>query len=385
MDWPFPPAQYIDTDDDLAALIEALSNEPLLCFDTESNSLYVYHERVCLIQISTRERDYIVDPLTIEDMQPLGLLLADESIETVFHAAEYDLMCLKRDYDFEVRNLFDTMIAARILGYHSIGLNNLLREFLGVELDKRHQRDNWGQRPLEPDSLLYAQMDTHYLARLRDILYDMLQSGGYLEEAHETFNELGDLVPAHDGRNFDPEGYWKLGIPNRLRNSSMGILSELYRMRDKLAREQNRPPFKILSNRALVEIARNKPKSLRDLRRIKGVSPAQTRRYGSKILSAVRRGKSVNLPPRPVNHPPPSEISDRYVALHTWRKERAVERGVESDVIVSKQTLWSLAHLAPTSLDQMQGIQGLGPWRLQTYGEEILQVIEIHDSQNGHA
>src|SRR5690606_29531 len=131
--------------------------------DTESNSLYAYRERVCLIQLSTRSRDYILDPLIIVDMSPLAPLLADPGVEKVFHAAEYDLICLHRDYGFIVNNLFDTMVAARICGYKAIGLGSLLSEFLGVELDKRHQRDDWGERPLPPDSLRYAQMDTHYL------------------------------------------------------------------------------------------------------------------------------------------------------------------------------------------------------------------------------
>jgi ribonuclease D len=183
MDWLFPPAVYIEHDDDFRQLIEQLTNEPLIAIDTESNSLHAYKERVCLVQLSTRSADYIIDPLRVADLSPLGDLLSNADIEKVFHAAEYDLMCLKRDYGFSIVNLFDTMIAARITGHKAIGLSKLLAEYCGVEGDKSHQRDDWGQRPLSEEGLLYAQMDTHFLPQLRDILTNRLQEMGRLREA----------------------------------------------------------------------------------------------------------------------------------------------------------------------------------------------------------
>src|SRR5262249_2530874 len=153
--------------------------------DTESNSLYAYRERVCLVQISTRTADYIVDPLTIGDMTPFADLMANPAIEKVFHAAEYDLICLKRDYALICQNLFDTMIAARIVGLKLVGLGNLLEQYAGVKADKSHQRDNWGERPLPKESLLYAQMDTHYLPLLRDSLHAELVNTNRLTEAQE--------------------------------------------------------------------------------------------------------------------------------------------------------------------------------------------------------
>src|SRR5262245_48161254 len=126
----FPPAVYVDHDQDFRVLVNQLSHEPLIAVDTESNSLYAYRERVCLVQLSTRTADYIIDPLLIADMQPLGTLLADPKIEKVFHAAEYDLMCLKREYGFTASNLFDTMVVARIIGHKAVGLNRMLGEYL---------------------------------------------------------------------------------------------------------------------------------------------------------------------------------------------------------------------------------------------------------------
>lgn len=376
-----PTAICIDSNEALRELIDTLVNEPLIGIDTESNSLHAYKERVCLIQLSSRTDDYIIDPLRISDMQPLGVLLAAPTIEKIFHASEYDLMCLKRDFGFEIVNLFDTMIAARICGYKQVGLNNLLALHFGIDVDKSHQRDNWGERPLPEDSLRYAQMDTHYLPALRDILYNELAERGHIDEALETFQEMCVTIAPHDGRNFDPDGYWKIGQPNRLTSAEMGVLREVYYLREDIAREHDLPPFRIFSNQAMVDIARRMPNSNRELSRIHNLPPAQVRRYGDKILDAVQRGRQTELPEPPFYRPPPPDISDRYTALHTWRKNRAMQRGVESDVIISRQTLWSLAEKAPTTLAELATIVGLGPWRLQTYGAEILQIIAGYEQE----
>jgi ribonuclease D len=369
------PATYIDQVDSLQRLVAELEDEPLLGIDTESNSLHAYRERVCLIQISSRDRDYIVDPLAIADMTPLKTLFADPNIEKVFHAAEYDLMCLQRDFGIRITNLFDTMIAARICGYKQVGLNNLLAQHLGVQLDKSHQRDDWGQRPLPEDSLRYAQMDTHYLPHLRDMLRAELESHGHLAEAEETFVEISLNTPAHDGRSFDPDGFWKIGMPNQLHPSEMAVLRELYLLREEIAEERDTPPFKVFSNKTLVDLARTMPTTSGEMVGIDGMSPAQIRRYNRHITDAIRRGRRATLPTPPSHRPPPQEVTDRYLVLHAWRKDKATARGVESDVIISKQALWDLADKVPTTMEALEAIPSIGPWRLQTYGEELLVVL----------
>lgn len=378
-----PPARYIASSQALWDLVNELSYEPLLAIDTESNSLYAYHEQVCLIQVSSQSADYIIDPLVLapHDVQPFGDLLSNPAIEKIFHACEYDLMCLKRDFGFTVTNLFDTMIAARICGYKQVGLNNLLAQHLDIALDKSHQRDNWGERPLPAESLRYAQMDTHFLPALRDLLASELEEQGHLIEAEESFAEMCIATPAHDGRTFDPEGYWKIGIPNRLNTLEMGVLRELYLRREAMAQEMNLPPFRVLSNQALLEIARRQPHTSSELNRTPHVSGSMVRRYGRQLLKAIQDGRSAHLPPAPVFQPPPVEVNDRYTVLHTWRKNRAIQRGVESDVIISRQTLKDLAEKAPTTLDDLRTIEGLGPWRLEMYGAEILQVLSDFESQ----
>lgn len=375
---PFAPATYIEHDNDFQKLIQKLSQQSLIALDTESNSLYAYRERVCLVQISTRSEDFIVDPLRVADLSALGPLLANPSIEKVFHAAEYDLMCMKRDYGFVVNNLFDTMLAARITGHKEMGLNKLLFEYFNIQADKSHQRDDWGQRPLPPDGLLYAQMDTHFLPELRDFLTKELQEQGQIEEARETFSEYADVTAAN--QVFDPNGYWRIGVGAGLSRRQMGILRELYLTRESIAEERDCPPFKVFIDKVLVALSEAAPSSMYELERVKGVPPAQVRRYGRPLLHAIERGKRGPLPTTP-ERPPDTDpvVVERFGVLRDWRKQRAEKRGVESDVIISKDALWGLALKAPKTPEDLHGIPGMGPWRLATYGEEILDVLKRFD------
>lgn len=366
---------YIDTDAGLAGLVERLTAEPLIAFDTESNSLFAYREQVCLIQISTRSADYVIDPLAPLDVRRLGPLLANPAVEKVFHAAEYDLICLKRDYGFAINNLFDTMLAARVCGYKNIGLGTLLGEIVGVTLDKSHQRDDWGKRPLPADALQYAQMDTHYLPQLHDYFAQRLAELERWEEARELFAEMA-AVPAGVRAEFDPEGFWRIAQPNQLSRREAAILRELVLFREDTARQRNLPPFKVVTDKALVGLAQAAPTTLDGLEKVDGVGPGHVRRYGQSLLAAIRRGQSAKLPTPPPPDPPTDHLLvERFSALREWRKERAQARGVESDVIVSRDALWELAAQMPASTEDLRSISSLGAWRAARYGDEILTVL----------
>jgi ribonuclease D len=369
-----PPAIYIDDSAALYELAESLRMEPILAVDTESNNMHAYRGRVCLVQLSTITRDYIIDPLSIDDMQPLGDLLADERIEKIFHAAEYDLICLSRDFDFKVCNLFDTMYAAKLAELDAFGLADLLQQFLGVAVDKSHQLDDWGKRPLAKDSLKYAQQDTHYLPTLRDILLNRLLELDRVQEAQEVFADVLRVdVP---DTSFDPDGFWKLGLPRSLSTQQMACLRELYLLRDELARHEDTPPYQLFSNKALVWLARKQPRNYTELGRARYLSPRDVRVYGDLLLDAISDGRQVrNLPQPPPRDLPDPDVADRYTSFHAWRKERAESRNLESNLVVSKQTLWQLARLMPRTKAELAEIEGLGAWRIATYGDEILELV----------
>ncbi len=371
-----PAPNYITSALALKELVAHLKEAPLIALDTESNSLYAYRERVCLIQLSTREQDYIIDPLKLRSLKPLAPLFADPQVEKVFHAAEYDLMCLKRDYGFVFANIFDTMTAARICGYQNVGLAKLLNELFGVKPDKRHQLDDWGRRPLSASSLLYAQMDTHYLPRLRDHFLEQLHQRDALEEARESFADACDLPPARRV-TFDPEGYWRIVFPNHLNDREIAVLRELYLLREKLAKKHDLPPFKVFTDKLLIHLARTRPRHIDDLKANHGISNAQAKRHATLIFAAIEQGIAAP-PPIPPEPDPPADpdVVNRYTALREWRRKRALERGVESDVIISKEALWSLAERAPGTFKELRDVRGLGKWRMKTYGKELIAVIK---------
>jgi ribonuclease D len=372
-----PPLIYVDDDHRLRQIVRELAQAPAIAVDTESNSLHAYRERVCLIQISTRESDYIIDPLTIGDLQPLAPIFADARIEKVFHAAEYDLMCMKRDFGFSFHNLFDTMLAARICGLRAVGLGALLHAFVGVHLDKSHQRDNWGARPLPSGSLHYAQMDTHYLLTLRDHLAAELTTLERMPEARETFDELCRVRPASNQVNAD--AFWRIALPNHLTLRQTAILRELYLWREEVAESRDVPPFKVMGDKSLIALAIKAPSTRADLAHTDGLGESGARRYGHDLLRLIERGKRAEPPAPPPTEPAADpRVIELYTALREWRRSRAAERNVESDVIVTRDALWALAETMPTSLDDMRQIQGLGPWRLEKYGEDLLNVIQKH-------
>ena len=367
-------ASYIDAQRDLNQLVDSLRQEPRIACDTESNSLYAYRGKTCLIQMSTTDRDFLIDPLQIADISALGALFADPQVEKVFHAAEYDLICLKRDFDFDAHPVFDTMAAARVCGYSRFGLGNLLADLLDVRHSKKHQTDDWAQRPLPPSHRRYAQMDTHYLLRLRDILYGELQRGDRLEEAYEYFADVTTFEVK--SQEFDPQSFWDLCRPKDLSPRQAAVLRELYILRDELAQNYDHPPQKLIANKALLKLATGSPPRRKQLFGFSGLPAWLARQNGDEILQAITHGNSSLAPPGPPQPVAiPQTISDRYTSLHTWRKQVAQARGVESDVILSKRSMWAIARRKPASVDELDSIPGLGPWRRTTYGADLVAVV----------
>ncbi|MCX6025377.1 MAG: HRDC domain-containing protein [Chloroflexi bacterium] len=359
------------------ALLEAcdrLRREPRLAVDTESNSLFAYRERVCLLQFSTPSEDLLLDPLALPDLSPLGPILADPACEKVFHAAEYDLICLRRDFGFRLAHIFDTMVAARALGEDGTGLGALLRKELGIELDKRFQRANWGVRPLPANQLEYARLDTHHLLGLRTRLEPRLREAGLWEEAQEDFRRVAEhSIPAPEAPR--EAGLWKVKGVFDLPRAERAVLLPLYLFREAEAERLDRPPFKILSDETLVAIAKANPTGLAELSDVPGLSPANLQRWGSALVAAVRHASAAQLPAPPPSNAASEIVRARHEALRKWRKQRAAKRGVESDVILNRDALWQIAQRDPGTLSDLQAIPGLGPHRLAKYGHEILQVL----------
>ncbi|MCL4559788.1 MAG: HRDC domain-containing protein [Chloroflexi bacterium] len=368
------PPIWVNRPKELQRIIANLASYPTLAVDTESNSLHAYQEQVCLIQFSTPDEDYLIDPLAIDDLSALGPIFANPSIEKVFHAAEYDLICLKRDFGFKFTNLFDTMAAGRILGKSAVGLGAMLEEAFGLQLDKRYQRANWGQRPLPQALLAYARLDTHYLIALRDRLYRELIDQERWPIAEEDFRRMTS-VNGHSSENGNRDNLWRISGAQDLEPRQAAVLYELVAFRDRQARLANVPAFKILGNEALLAIAQACPLHQESLDKLREITPRQAERYGSGLLRAVAVGMTAEPPQRPPGRPRDDKFVLRLEKLRLWRKHKAQGMGVESDVILPRDLLHILAERRPTCQEDLAEILETTPWRLEHFGEEILKIL----------
>jgi len=363
-----PAAHLVQSAAQLEKLVHELGRQTRIAVDTESNSLHAYRERVCLIQFSTTHADYLVDPLALAELQALGAIFANPKIEKIFHAAEYDLICLRRDYDFEFANLFDTMQAGRILGRRQAGLDRLLAEKFGVQTNKRLQKADWGARPLSAALQSYARLDTHFLLPLRDLLKAELAQKGLWALAQEDFQMACQVNGSKPKSGLSSWTRYRHHRELSLRD--LTVLNELLGLREQLAASLDRPPFKIIEDHRLIEIAKTRPTRLEELE--PELTSRQSQSWGQAILNAVRRGIANPLVKQPAPEPAAAEFLKRLERLKNWRKKAAAEMNVESDVILPRPLLTELAEGGPRAVEK---VMARSPWRWQRFGPQLIQVM----------
>ncbi len=359
---------------ELSKLVRALKSQPVISVDTESNSLFAYREQVCLIQFSVPGKDYLVDPLALGDITGLGSVFSDSKIEKIFHAAEYDLLTLQRDFGFRFKNLFDTMVAARILGRKRVGLGSLLEEEFGVVLQKKYQRANWGKRPLPRAMLNYASLDTHYLIRLRNLLAGELEKKDRWPIAREDFIRLTQV----NGRAPEPHGadVWRVSGVYDLKPQQVTILKHLAEYREERAKVLDRPLFKVIGDKTLVAIAEKAPQTLEALAEQPGMTPGQIRRHGKALLRAVSDGKQAPPTKRPRTPYYDERIINLIEALRNWRKQMARKVGVESDIVLPRDVMEAIGHARPKSKEELADLMKDIPWRFKEYGDQIFRITQ---------
>jgi ribonuclease D len=365
-----PPPTWIATPNRLQHMAAELARHPSIAVDTESNSLHAYHEQVCLIQFSIPTADYLVDPLALDDLSPLAPIFANPDIEKIFHAAEYDVVCLRRDFDFNIVHIFDTMQSARMLGYQQVGLDALLKLKFNILVNKRFQKADWATRPLSADLLNYALFDTHYLHSLRDALHAELETAGRMDLAREEFVRLAQLTG--NGKAEIP-GWHRVSGKQKFTERQLTILKELCEWRDLQASHMDRPAFKVVDDKRLLAIAEAAPASLHELEEF--LSTHQAHRFGTEILSAVSQGRTANLVQRPRQVRPSDAILRRLDLLNQWRKHSAQKHHLESDIILPRGWMHAIAEKNPQTLEELSAIMTNSPWRMEHFGAEILKVI----------
>jgi ribonuclease D len=340
------------------------------------DSLHHYQEKVCLIQVSTRTASWLIDPLALKDLSPLAAPLGDPGIRVVMHGADYDIRSLHRDFGIEVHNLFDTMLASRFLGITEFGLAALLKARFGIELNKKYQKADWSKRPLSPEMSAYAAADTSDLLALYDQLNAELIEKGRLDWLEEECRLVCQA------RVTEKEGPLFISCKGagKIKGRTLAVFEELLQLRDRQARESDRPPFKVLSVETLQEIAEKRPRTLSDISGIKGMTPGQIHRFGDEILVAVTNALALpdsELPsfPRLRREEPTDGTKERLKSLKSWREQYSSVQGLEPGVVAPNWLLEAVADAHPSSIAEMVGIAGMRTWQKTLYGSELLREL----------
>ncbi len=369
----------VDVAEFLAALSARTTRPTIIAVDTEGASFHRFVDRIYLLQLSTRERSVIIDPLAVAAsvLAPLGALLEDSSVEVVFHDADYDLRLLHQDYGWHVTAIFDTRIAAQLLGIRAFGLAALLERYFGVALDKKYQRADWSMRPIPSAMLDYATQDTHYLLALRDQLRTELVAKGRWAWAAEEFARLeGTRWASEDSA----DAFLRMKGARDLTRRELAVLRELVQWRDAVAGEHDRATFRVVGNEALLAIAHEQPTSRQALAAIRGMPRGIAESRGNDVLGAVRRALEVPdaaLPkfPRAPRWDRDPDFEDRVAKLKAVRDAAAARLDLDPGVLCSRERLESIARKKPASLDDLGTIPDLRRWQIAELGEGLLQAI----------
>jgi ribonuclease D len=378
-DPPHPPVRLIESQAELEHLFQRLKGEPLLAVDTEAASFHRFHDRIYLLQLSSRHETAVVDPLAVTSLAPLAAALADPGVEIVFHDADYDLRLFNLEYGFGITNLFDTRVAAQLLNEPGVGLAALLEKYLGVKLDKRYQRADWSARPLSPEMLEYAAADTHHLPALRDLLREQLRERGRLEWAEEEF-ALGTGVRWSPPEADEP-AYLRLKSAKTLPGRALAVLRELFEWRDQLARRTDKAAFRILNNEPMLAMAKAPPTDLAELKAVRGIGGEQAERRGREILAAVQRGLAVpeaDLPrvERPPRRPPDPAYEARVERLKAARNLLAAQYELAPGVLCPNGTLEAIARTNPASVEELAEVPELRRWQVREIGGNLLAALQ---------
>ncbi len=366
---------YLDTRPEADRFLTSIERVKTIALDTEGASFHRFVDRIYLLQISTRDRSAVLDPLPIGKPEKLGALLESKQVEVVFHDADYDLRLLHQDYGWHATNIFDTRVAAQILGLRAFGLAALLERFFGVKLDKKHQRADWSMRPLTADMLRYAAQDTMYLLDLRDRLEELLDAAGRWEWAREEFQRLEgtrwDAAAAAD------EAFLRVKGARDLSRRELALFRELAAWRDGVARELDRATFRVAGNETLFELARQAPRSVEQLGSVKGMPRGIIERRGREVLAAIQRGLDVpddQLPrfPRAARWDRDPDFEARVNRLRAVRDKHAERLSLDPGFLCSRERLESIARRKPQSLEELAAIEDLRRWQIAELGEDFL-------------
>ena len=362
--------RFIDTQEELKRFCEQLGKLDWIALDTEFLREKTYYPKLCLLQVATPEHVACIDPLAIADLSPILDILFDETVTKVLHSGRQDLEIFYHLAGKLPSPVFDSQIAALLLGYpEQVGYASLVKDELGIELDKLHTRADWSLRPLSEEQLQYAADDVVYLAEIYQRLHEKLAASGRSDWLLEDFQRLTSV----DLYNNPPEDAWlKVKGGNRLRGDSLSIMQSLAGWREQLARQKDRPKGWILRDDALIDISRHKPDSLAALGKIRGLAEGLVRNSGDRIVELVKDATGTTPIPFPDKgkhtklSPDQDALVDVMMALVRLSGE---QNNLNPAVLATRK---QLEMLVPGDTDSAV-VQG---WRKKLVGKQLLEFLK---------
>jgi ribonuclease D len=368
-------ARWIRTTDELDGLVEEIAGCKALGIDTEADSLHHYTEKVCLIQLTALGRgSWLVDPLALRDLTALAPILADASVLKVVHGGDNDITSMRRDFGFTFRTMFDTSIAARLLGDSELGLQAIVRNELGVELSKGSQKDDWSKRPLTAKQEAYALADVEHLMALAARFTARLAAAGRTEWAREEFAALASLPPAE--KRSGPDEFRRIKGSAKLPRRQQAVLRELYEWREARAAAADRPPFKIVGPDIIFAMAERVPASVDDVERVLANYPRQAGQ-AEVVFAAITRALALpeaELPTREVGERQTlsSAARRRIEALRGWREAQAKRSKLDPSIVMSQRVIERIAIAGPKTAAELAAVEGVRQWRVTEWGPALL-------------
>lgn len=374
-------AFYVDTPEQAREAERAAGAAGSVAVDCEAAGYHRYSDRLCLVQVSTPSRTFVLDPLAV-DLTPHLRVLEDPGRRVLMHGAAYDLRLLRRDLDIRVSGLADTQVAAELLGEPAVGLQALLEKYLGVKVSKRFQKADWARRPLSREMVEYAAGDTRYLHRLEKLLAERLRGLGRTSWAEEENAWLvrNASSPEQPGPPADPVTRFKAA--RHLGPRDVTALRAVIAWRDEVARERDRAPFRVASDAALMEVVVRKPASVGQLGRVRGMPAGLAANRGNALLRALERVERLSaseLSPYPrrrgTRARPSPEEEAAFERLKAARNRVAAELALDRGRVMANSVLRAIAAANPRSLAALASVADVRVWQTEVLGEKLVAAL----------
>ncbi len=374
--------RLIDHDEALEETRALTAGVRSVALDCEAAGFHRYSDRLSLLQLTAGPFTFLLDPLALDPREVLRPLVEDPEVEVLMHGADYDIRLLDRDLDLRLHGLFDTQIAASLLGEDGIGLSSLLERYFDVKLSKKYQRADWAERPLSEGMMTYAAHDTLHLRDLADLLSERLEAAGRMAWAEEEFRELERIRWDPPVNGEDPVLRVK-GARDLTPREAERLRAALL-WRDGIARERDKALFRVAGDPVLLEVARRGPATVEALASIQGMNAGLARGEGAPLLEALARVDGLpesDLRPYPRTPRgegrgrPLPEVEERFQRLKGVRNRHAEALGIDRGTLLPNAVLQALADSPPSSREGVESVPGLRRWQAGILADDLLDTL----------